>query len=134
VKDEWYFNVRFADGFGPDGVAKENGTTFTPILVAKPSDATRDGPYVFPKGPYLHIQASKGRAEAMMWAVERADGGRGFGFTGGHFHDNWGNDDFRKLILNALCWLAKVEVPKDGINSTITKEELDANLDPKGKK
>ncbi len=35
-----------------------------------------------------------------MWAVERPNGGRGFGFTGGHFHDNWGNADFRKTILN----------------------------------
>lgn len=134
VKDEWYFNIRFADGFTADAVAKQDGATFTPILVVKPSDATRDGPYVYPKGPYPHIQAAKGRAEAMMWAVERADTGRGFGFTGGHFHDNWGNDEFRKLILNALCWLSKVEVPDDGINSTISKEELDENLDPKGKK
>ena len=69
-----------------------------------PSRATRcaTAPTSIPKGPYAHIQADKGRAEAMMWAVERPDGGRGFGFTGGHFHDNWGNDDFRKVVLNAL--------------------------------
>lgn len=76
--------------------------TFVSILSATPSDATRDGPYVYPKGPYPHIQAAKGRLETMMWAVERKDGGRGFGFTGGHFHDNWGNEPFRKVVLNAL--------------------------------
>jgi hypothetical protein len=69
-----------------------------------------------------------------MWSVERPDGGRGFGFTGGHFHDNWGDDNFRKLVLNALVWVSKVEVPANGVESTITKEDLDKNLDPKGKK
>jgi hypothetical protein len=66
-----------------------------------------------------------------MWAVERADGGRGVGFTGGHFHKNWGNDDFRKTVLNALVWLAKAEVPADGVQSAVTDDELNANLDPK---
>ena len=121
TKDEWYFNMRFRDGM--KGI--------TPILVAKPSDATRDGPYVYPKGPYPHIQAAKGRDETMMWAVERADGGRGFGYTGGHFHSNWGNDQQRKIILNALVWLAKAEVPKNGIESKLTESDLAANLDPK---
>jgi hypothetical protein len=75
VKDEWYFNMRWR----PD----TNGLVY--ILVAKPSDAVRDGPYVWPTGPYPHIQAAKGREEAMMWACERQDGGRGFGWTGGHY-------------------------------------------------
>ncbi len=111
--------------------AQMDGLTFVPILVATPSDAVRDGPYVYPKGPYPHIQASKGRAEAVMWTVQRADGGRGFGFTGGHFHDNWANDEFRKVVLNALLWIAKAEVPEDGVDSTVTQQVLDANLDPK---
>jgi len=134
VKDEWYFNMRFADGFSADHAVSEGSTKFTPLLVAKPSDQVRDGPYVYPKGPYPHIQKEKGRPEAMMWAVERPDGGRGFGFTGGHFHDNWGNDDFRKLVLNALVWVCKMEVPANGVESKVTKEDLDMNLDPKGKK
>ena len=122
TKDEWYFNIVFRDGL--KGV--------TPILVAKPSDATRDGPYVYPKGPYPHIQAAKGRDETMMWACERADGGRGFGFTGGHFHANWGNDQQRKAICNAFLWLAKVEVPANGVESKVSEADLAANLDPKG--
>ena len=67
-----------------------------------------------------------------MWAVERPDGGRGFGFTGGHFHMNWQNDSFRKIILNALCWVAKVEIPKDGIESApVSNDEINLNLDDK---
>lgn len=107
------------------------------ILVATPSDAVRDGPYVHPKGPYPHIQAAKGKPETMMWAVERADGGRGFGFTGGHFHLNWQNDDQRRLILNALVWLAKLDVPAGGIDSaavsdTEAMQNLDENRRPHG--
>ncbi len=124
VLDEWYFNMRFRDGM--KGV--------TPILVAKPSDAVRGGPYVFPRGPYPHIQEAKGRDETMMWMATRPEGGRGFGFTGGHKHVNWGNDNFRKVVLNALLWIAKADVPKEGVASTLTADDLKTNLDPKGKK
>ncbi len=131
ANDEWYFNMRFVTrdaGNRPESVA---GTQFTPILVAAPSDEVRNGPYVYPKGPYEHIQKDRGRAECMLWVVERADGGRGFGFTGGHFHDNWGNDDFRKVVLNTLVWLAKAEVPAGGVESKVAQADLNANLDPK---
>jgi hypothetical protein len=122
TKDEWYFNIRFRD----------DRLSVNDILVAKPSVAVRDGPYVYPKGPYPHIQAGKGRRETMMWAVERPDGGRGFGFTGGHFHLNWQNDDQRRLMLNALVWLAKLPVPSGGIDSApVSDAEAHENLDPK---
>ena len=133
IKDEWYFNIRFISKLHGNTKASVDDLKFWPILVGTPSDEVRDGPYVYPKGPYPHVQATKGRAEAMMWAVERADGGRGMGFTGGHFHDNWGNDDYRKVVLNALVWLAKLEVPPTGVDSHVTQAQLDANLDPKGR-
>lgn len=131
IRDEWYFNMRFLGGGPGNQPFTTGGVRFTPVLVATPSDQVRDGPYVYPRGPYPHIQAAKGRAECMLWLVERPDGGRGFGFTGGHFHDNWGNDDLRKLILNTLLWVAKVEVPPQGVPSRLTAADLDANLDPK---
>lgn len=132
TKDEWYFHMRFRPTFG-HGVtpAQDGAAKFAPILVATPGDATRDGPYVYPKGPYPHIQAEKGSPETMMWTIERADGGRGFGFTGGHFHDNWGNDNVRKVVLNALLWVTKVEVPANGVESVVTPDDLKQNLDPK---
>lgn len=131
IKDEWYFNMRFIADLAGNEAAEVDDMKFVPILVAQPSDDVRDGPYVYPKGPYPHIQASKGRAEAMMWTVERKDGGRGFGFTGGHFHDNWGNDDFRKVVLNGVLWIAKAPIPENGVQSQVTQSDLDANLDPK---
>jgi type 1 glutamine amidotransferase len=124
ILDEWYFNLRFR----PDMQG------LTPLLVAKPSDAVRKGPYVWPAGPYEHVLAASGRDEVMMWAVERPDGGRGFGFTGGHYHKNWGDLQFRKVVLNALLWLAKVEVPKQGVASAVSEADLAQNLDAKGGK
>jgi type 1 glutamine amidotransferase len=123
VKDEWYFNMRFRPEM--KGV--------TPILVAKPDDKTRQGVSSSPRGPYGHIVAAAGRDEVLAWAVERPDGGRGLGFTGGHFHSNWANADFRTFCLNAILWSAKVEVPSQGFQCAPTAEELKANLDPKGR-
>jgi hypothetical protein len=122
IRDEWYFNIRF----------RPHMKGVTPILAAKPSDAVRDGPYVYPRGPYAHIQAAKGRSETMMWATERADMGRGVGFTGGHFHKNWRDDNFRKVVLNALLWICKLDVPPNGVESTVSAGELEENLEPKG--
>lgn len=123
VRDEWYFNMRWVPG--------QRGVT--PILTATPSDAVRKGPYVYPQGPYPHIVEASGRKETMMWVYERPDGGRGFGFTGGHRHVNWGNENFRKVVLNGLLWLAGIEVPAGGAVSTVADEELKQNLDPKKK-
>jgi hypothetical protein len=73
-----------------------------------------------------------GEPQTVAWAFERPEGGRGFGFTGSHFHKNWGNDDFRKVVLNAIVWTAKMDVPADGVQSKVTAEQLEQNLDPKG--
>lgn len=123
IRDEWYYHMRFP----------ENMKNVTAILTAVPPDSTRGRPGANdPHGGNPEVQKHQGEPEHVVWAIERPDGGRGFGFTGGHFHKNWGNDDFRKTALNALLWITKVEVPKDGVASTVTAEELAANLDPKG--
>lgn len=131
ISDEWYFNIRFIDDIPGNAKAEVEGIKFYPILTAVASDDVRDGPYVYPRGPYPHIEANRGRAEATMWAIERPDGGRGFGFTGGHFHDNWANDDFRKVVLNAMLWTAHADVPQDGVASALKPGAIDENLDPK---
>ena len=125
--DEWYFNMRWTS----DAALKSR---ITPILVATPSDEVRKGPYVSPKGPYPHVVADSGKAETMMWVMERADGGRGFGFTGGHTHATWADVNQRKILLNALLWIAKVDVPASGVADRITPSDLTANLDDKKKR
>ncbi|MCI0535474.1 MAG: ThuA domain-containing protein [Verrucomicrobiales bacterium] len=125
IHDEWYYHMRFAEGM--KGV--------TPILTAMPPDSTRGKPGANePHGGNPEVQKHMGEPEHVAWAFERSNGGRGFGLTGAHFHRNWGDDDFRKLVLNALLWVAKVEVPREGVLSTVTASELQENLDVKPEK
>lgn len=123
TRDEWYYHMRFPEGM----------KNVTPILTATPPDSTRgrDGANS-PHGGNPEVQKHKGEPEHVMWVIERPDGGRGFGFTGGHFHKGWANDEQRKLILNALLWIAKVEVPAGGVNCAVTPEQLLLNMDNKG--
>jgi type 1 glutamine amidotransferase len=113
IRDEWYYNMRFADDM--KGV--------TPILVAVPPDNTRGTP-----AAKMH----PGRPEVMAWAFERGDGGRSFGFTGGHFHRNWGDENFRRVVTNAVLWTAKADVPEAGAKVAFDPADLNKNLDRKG--
>ena len=80
--------------------------------------------------PAVREEVEQGLPQHVAWAAERPDGGRGFGFTGGHFHNNWAHDDFRTLVLNAIVWVAHGEVPPSGVvTPTPTQEELEANQD-----
>ena len=88
VHDEPYIN----NYFGKDGPAK--GVT---VLATS------------------HLPPEKPKAETVGWGVERADGGRGAGVVMPHFYRNWAQDDLRTLILNAVVWAAKADIPKDGV-------------------
>ena len=123
TNDEWYYHMRF----------REPMTGVTPILSAIPPDATRERPDG-PHGNNPAVRGGKGSREVLAWAYERPTGGRGFGCTGAHFHRNWSNDDFRRLMLNALVWTAGLDVPTEGMASAPTADELMANLDEKAPK
>jgi trehalose utilization protein len=69
----------------------------------------------------------------MAWAFDRKDGGRSFGFTGGHFHRNWADEDFRRVVVNAILWCAKVDIPEKGAKVEFDPADLNKNLDRKGK-
>lgn len=101
LKDEYYFNIRFPD----------DRTGWTSIAETVPPDEVRQ----FNSLP--HIMAATGRSETILWSLERPDGGRGFGFSGGHWHSLWAHEDYRKLVLNAILWLAKEDVPPGGMPS-----------------
>ena len=117
IHDEWYYHMRF----------REDMKGVTPILSAVPPDGTRKGADGAHSGNPT-VRSRLGMPEHVAWAAERPDGGRGFGFTGGHTHWNWGHDQLRKLLLNAFVWIAHAEVPPDGVPSkTPTPEELADN-------
>ncbi|NBV84757.1 MAG: hypothetical protein EBS01_00485 [Verrucomicrobia bacterium] len=105
----------------------------TPILSAVPPESTTQRPEGSHGGnPEQKREVlEEKKPQHTAWAVDREDGGRGFGFTGGHFHKSWANDDQRKLVLNAILWTAKAEVPAGGVESKVTEEDIAANLDPK---
>jgi type 1 glutamine amidotransferase len=121
-RDEWYYHMRFQ----PDmkGV--------TPILTAVPPDNTRGRPgQSDAHGGNPEVQKHMGEPEHVMWVYERADGGRGFGFTGGHSHKFWANDNYRKTVLNAILWIAKADVPPSGVETPVPPELLSGNMDKK---
>jgi hypothetical protein len=106
-----------------------------PILTAIPPESTMsraDGPHE--GNPEVREAVKRGDPQHVAWARQRPDGGRGFGFTGAHFNKNWGNENFRKLVLNAIVWTAKMEVPAKGVACAVSEEDLVKNLDPKGEK
>jgi hypothetical protein len=111
INDEWYYHMRFVDGM--KGV--------TPILSALPplSTIADHGQKASSHGGNAAVWAevSAGKKQVMAWAFERPDGGRGFGLTGMHKHDNLANDSMRTLLLNAVAWVAKLPVPEGGIRS-----------------
>ncbi|MCX7048387.1 MAG: ThuA domain-containing protein [Candidatus Sumerlaeota bacterium] len=120
IQDEWYYHIRFVPEM----------KNVTPVLSAIPPDSTRKGPDGARSGN-ADVRARMGMPEALGWAFERPDGGRGFGFTGLHTQWNLAQDSYRKALLNAFVWLARAEVPKDGVPSkTPTLEELEANQTP----
>jgi type 1 glutamine amidotransferase len=95
LQDEWYFNMRFV----------EHG--ITPILsaVAPLSTMTRwNGPHS--GNDAVRQLVADGVPQVTAWAFERPGGGRGFGYTGGHYHANWENANARELVLNAIEWVA----------------------------
>ena len=119
IRDEWYYHMRFP----------ENMENVMPILTTIPPDSTRDRPDDA-HGGNPTVRARKGMPEHVAWAYERPGGGRGFGFTGGHYQINWANNNFRKIVLNGLVWAAGLDVPENGVPSkTPTTEQLRANMD-----
>ena len=91
VEEEFYYKIRF----------RPNDARVTPIAFSRPPGEASD----YPVG----------------WALQRSDGGRGFGYTGGHFFRNWWLPDYRKLLLNAIVWTAGMEVPAGGVESHLDR-------------
>ena len=119
--DEFYFNMQIP--------TKDECDCYHPVATAVPT------PEKIIK--YINLWNAEGAKcfgtkQALMWcrAPEADQGGRGIGFVGGHYHRNWAIDEFRKLVLNAIVWVARAEVPANGVQSSpITKEQLNENLD-----
>ncbi|MEE2936749.1 MAG: ThuA domain-containing protein, partial [Planctomycetota bacterium] len=121
TNDEWYFHMRFKDS---DKVI--------PILAAVAPESTmrrKDGPHS--GNPAVRKSVAAGEPQTLAWAYERSDGGRSFGFTGGHYHWNWGNKDQLRVMTNAIRWTAGDEITPEGskLTNEIGMERLLENQD-----
>jgi type 1 glutamine amidotransferase len=65
-----------------------------------------------------------GRAETVAWCWERPAGGRAFGFSGLHFHDNWRQQAYRRLVAQGVLWTLKKPIPKSGLVVEVAAEDL----------
>lgn len=63
------------------------------------------------------VRKNLGREEAILWLCENPNSTRGFGCTGGHAVWTLAHPDFRKLILNSIAWLAKIDIPETGFTA-----------------
>jgi hypothetical protein len=116
IEDEFYYHIRLREDV-------------IPLLRAlPPSDSLGDdGPRS--GNPAVRKALADGVPQTLAWAVENDTGSRGFGFTGGHFHHLWGHKDFRQLVLNAIVWTAKVEVPATGVAADIAAKPVHGSID-----
>jgi len=118
--DEFYYNMRFL----------EDRTKVLDLVTAIP---TRERMRRYINMWNWHGAEGMDKPQSLMWGRERENGGRGVGFTGGHYHRNWALDGFRTVVLNAIVWSAGMKVPDGGVNSEkVTEDQLNENLDDYG--
>ena len=116
AEEEFYYHIRFREGV-------------IPLMRALPpanslgADGPRSG------NPEIRKQLAAQVPQTLAWAVENSNGARGFGFTGGHFHHHWANENFRRLVLNAVVWTAKADVPENGVTSRIAASPAYQTID-----
>jgi putative membrane-bound dehydrogenase-like protein len=121
INDEWYYHMRFRPEL--KGV--------TPLLTdLPPKESLRRGDGAHSGNP--HVRAAvleRMEPQHMAWCSENEGGSRGFGVTGGHYHKSWGDDNFRKLVLNAIVWVAQGDVPAEGVSSnSLSQADLEGFL------
>jgi len=56
-----------------------------------------------------------GSAEPVAWTWDRPDGGRSFGFSGLHFHENWKRPEYRRLVGQGVLWTLGMSIPDKGL-------------------
>ena len=54
-------------------------------------------------------------------SVERSDGGRSFGFSGLHFHENWQLPEYRRLVTQGVLWTLDLPIPIGGVDVNLGK-------------
>jgi len=122
INDEWYFNFMLVKGA-------------LPVLSAVPPEkiySKEDGAHSCNK----YLRDHKGEATSLAWVYE-AGGRRNFAFGGWHSLTAFGNNDFRKLLVNMCAWGAGFDIPPNGVETRAKSDKeilshSERNPQPKG--
>jgi hypothetical protein len=96
VKDEFYYRLKFAAaGDGSKAVLE----------------------------PLLRVKID-GEEQTVAWAYRSAKGGRSFGFSGLHYHDNWKLPSYRRLVAQGVLWTLGLAVPEKGLDVAVDDKVL----------
>jgi type 1 glutamine amidotransferase len=71
----------------------------------------------------------EGELETIAWSWDRPDGGRSFGFSGLHFHENWKREEYRRVVVQAALWTMKLPIPEKGIRVGVSAADLELQAD-----
>jgi len=96
IHDELYYRYVFCQRY----VARPGDKPLVPILTAM-------------------LPPDRPHREVVAWALQRDDGGRAFMYAGPHNYTSWRVESLRRMVLNAILWTAKAEVPEGGVQSTL---------------
>lgn len=100
--------ITYTDEFYPTLVFSTEGKV-TPILRSEVTPTFGD------KAKQEANPPGKGTF-TLAWAYERPSGeGRSFGFTGAHYLSGLNEPAIRQMVVNAIAWTAKIEIPATGI-------------------
>ena len=107
--DECYYHLRECGA--------EEGNIERLLPIHPPASTIEDGLTPYRGNDIARRSIERKEEQFCAWAFERPEGGRAFGFTGGHFHWSWARDEVRKMVMNGFLWAAGGEVPERGIDT-----------------
>lgn len=116
--DECYYHLR------------ESGSIDRLLPLHPPASTIQEGLTPYRGNDFARESIKNQEEQYCAWTYKRPEGGRAFGFTGGHFHWSWARDEVRKMVMNGFLWAAGGEVPENGIDTPRpTAEQMLENMD-----
>lgn len=72
--------------------------------------------------PVLRVPID-GALETVAWSWDRPDGGRSFGFSGLHYHENWHRESYRRLVAQSALWTMRQPIPDRGFDVPVNESD-----------
>ena len=65
-----------------------------------------------------------GGEQMVAWAWQRPDGGRSFGYTGCHYHDNWSRSEYQRFLSQGVLWTLNIVPPTEGFPAEVNADDV----------